>query len=196
MHNNTRRPSLGGLIFAAVIIISAAAIVAGCGSSTGAAVATSTPQAVASTATPDNSPTIEPTIAPTVNNNTPVPVDVSGKPVGVDADTKALAANSGLLGGNPDQGSLKYTSLGCSVCHNHGQTGPAMTGTFARITNERLPQNPGRWASPEEYIAESIVHPNAYVVAGFNPGVMPQDWGTKLDLQDLKDLIAFLETQK
>ena len=196
MPNNTRRPSLGGLIFAAVIIISVAVIVAGCGSSTGAVVATSTPQAVSSTSTPIPTPTTEPTIAPTISNNTPVPVNVSGKPVGVDADTKALAANGALLGGDPDLGSLKYTSLGCSACHNHGQTGPATAGTFARITNERLPQNSGRWASPEEYIAESVIHPNAYVVAGFNPGIMPQDWGTKLDLQDLKDLIAFLETQK
>lgn len=192
MPNNTRRPSIGGFLVLFIVVTA----VSGCGSSTGAVVVSPTVQAVANTPTTNPVPTDVPTIASTVDNNTPVPVDVSGKPVGVDADTRALAANGGLTGGDPDLGSLKYTSLGCAACHTHGQTGPATVSTYARIINDRLPNNAGRWASPEEYIAESIVHPNAFVVPGFNPGVMPQDWGAKLDIQDLKDLIAFLETQK
>jgi len=66
---------------------------------------------------------------------------------------------------------------------------------MTRITNSRLKDNPKRWASPEEYIAESIIHPSAYLVPSFQD-LMLKDFGTRLDVQDIKDLIAFLETQK
>ena len=86
--------------------------------------------------------------------------------------------------------------LGCAGCHLQGLTGPITAGTFNRIVNNRWKDNPGRWASPEEYIAESIIHPNAYVVSGYAASVMLQDFAIKVDVQDMKDLIAFLETQK
>jgi len=51
---------------------------------------------------------------------------------------------------------------------------------------------PGKAKTAEEYIRESIVEPNEYVVSGFPAGVMVQDFGKKLSGQDIDDLIAFL----
>jgi mono/diheme cytochrome c family protein len=126
-----------------------------------------------------------------------VKLNESGKPVGSSptVDVKALA-QQGLTGGDPALGEQKYTALGCIGCHGQGITAPATTGTFTRILNVRLkdPANAGK--TPEQYIAESIIHPNAYVVPNFPPGVMPQTFGDQLDIKDIKDLIAYLETQK
>jgi hypothetical protein len=45
------------------------------------------------------------------------------------------------------------------------------------------------------YIYESILRPNAYVVDGFQKGLMPQTFETTLTPQQLADLLAFLLTQ-
>jgi mono/diheme cytochrome c family protein len=119
----------------------------------------------------------------------------SGTVVGVATDTKKLAANDALKGGDAKLGEQKYAAAGCAGCHLAGQVAPKTEGTFTRIQNERLkdPANQGKTA--EEYIAESIIHPTAFVAPNFTP-IMPTDFGAKLDVQDIKDLIAFLESQK
>ncbi len=116
--------------------------------------------------------------------------------VGKNADIKALV-KQGLTGGDPAKGQALYASLTCGpACHMAGLVAPPTTGTYTRIVNDRLkdPKNAGK--TPEEYIAESIIAPNAYVVPNYPPGVMPQDFGDRITLDDLKNLIAFLETQK
>jgi mono/diheme cytochrome c family protein len=116
--------------------------------------------------------------------------------LGTNADPKALA-QAGLGGGDAAAGEALYTSLGCGpACHLAGAIAPATKGTYTRIINERLKDPANANKTPEEYIAESILKPNAYVAPGFTAGVMPQDFGNKIDLQDLKNLIAYLETQK
>src|SRR5262249_23800842 len=112
------------------------------------------------------------------------------------ADVKQLAKDGKLSGGRPAIGQEKYAAFSCVTCHSQGQVAPITNGTFTRIVNDRLKDAANAGKSPEVYIAESIIRPNAYLVAGFSPNVMPQDWGQKLDLQDIKDLIAFIETQK
>jgi mono/diheme cytochrome c family protein len=116
--------------------------------------------------------------------------------VGLTADTKSLAANDALKGGDATLGEQKYTAAGCAGCHAAGQVAPPTAGTFTRVVNERLkdPANEGKTA--EEYLAESIIHPNTFVAPNFIAGLMPQDFGLKLDIADIKDLIAYLETQK
>jgi mono/diheme cytochrome c family protein len=121
----------------------------------------------------------------------------SGVPIGTTSDLKAMAAAGQLAGGRASRGEAKYkTTATCGTCHLPGVLAPATAGTYTRIVDERLkdPANAGK--TPEEYIAESIIHPNNYVSPGFAPGVMTQDFGGRLDLKDVQDLIAFLETQK
>ncbi len=122
-------------------------------------------------------------------------INVSGKPVGMTADIKALDKAGQLKGGDATLGEAKYSALGCAGCHVAGITGPITAGTYTRIVSDRLkdPANVGK--TPEEYIGESIIHPDAYVVPNFAP-VMLKDFGAKLDIKDLQDLIAYLEAQK
>jgi hypothetical protein len=50
--------------------------------------------------------------------------------------------------------------------------------------------------SAEEYIRESILNPNAFVVDGFQPNIMPQIYGQQLNNQQLDDVVAFLLAQQ
>jgi cytochrome c len=49
--------------------------------------------------------------------------------------------------------------------------------------------------SAEEYIRESILNPNNYIVEGYPENVMPQTFGDTLDDQQLEDLTEFLLAQ-
>ncbi len=42
------------------------------------------------------------------------------------------------------------------------------------------------------FIEESIVEPNAEITQGYQPGIMPGDFGQKLSEKQLADLVAFL----
>jgi hypothetical protein len=85
-----------------------------------------------------------------------------------------------------------FTGVGvCNQCHtipgvSTGALGPDLThiGTVAKT------RQPG--VDDEVYLRESIVNPSAYVVPGFSDGVMPKDFGTRLNQQQLNDLIAYL----
>ena len=54
----------------------------------------------------------------------------------------------------------------------------------------------GAATSAEQYLFESIVQPNAFVVEGFAENVMPSTYNTALTDQDMADLIAYLLTLK
>jgi mono/diheme cytochrome c family protein len=105
--------------------------------------------------------------------------------------------------GDPARGEALYTSqqpsgrglpLGCSGCHQPGLVAPITAGTWNRIVNERLalPQFAGY--TPEQYVIDSIVRPADYVVEGFAVGVMPETFGDNITLQDIADIIAYLQS--
>ncbi len=48
--------------------------------------------------------------------------------------------------------------------------------------------------TPEEYLIESVVMPNAFIVEGFSQGVMPTDFGERITLQDMAELLAYMLT--
>ena len=89
------------------------------------------------------------------------------------------------------RGELIFLNSGCVGCHtieglSTGTVGPNLTniGTVAQTRVE------GQTA--EEYIRESILQPNDFVVEGFPPNVMLQTFGESLSQQELDDLVAFL----
>jgi hypothetical protein len=45
-----------------------------------------------------------------------------------------------------------------------------------------------------QYLVESIVQPGHYIAPGYD-NVMPNNFGDRLTLQDLADLLIFLESQ-
>ena len=104
------------------------------------------------------------------------------------------AAFDALPAGNAANGETVFQgSGGCSACHslveNQVIVGPSQHGISGRAPTRK----PGY--SAEAYLYESITNPNAYVVEGFQPNIMPQTFKDTLGPQGLADVIAFLETQ-
>lgn len=107
--------------------------------------------------------------------------------VSSEEDARALTA---LPTGDPANGDRLIESLGCFACHRIGAENgiaPSFVGIADRA-DERKPN-----MSATAYLYESILHPTAYVVDGFNPA-MPQNYPEILSDQDLADLIAYLLT--
>ncbi|MDD5467356.1 MAG: c-type cytochrome [Anaerolineales bacterium] len=121
---------------------------------------------------------------------------VAGPPVG--SDIEAV-----LPLGDATRGEGLATTKGCAVCHITTTTGPAWipsdgTPAMGARAATRLTQADyaGQATSPEQYLLESILHPEAYLVSGFPAGVMPANYGQTLTAQEVADLIAYLMTLK
>jgi mono/diheme cytochrome c family protein len=84
--------------------------------------------------------------------------------------------------------------LGCSGCHTGGTQAPALEGTWTRVETERLPELTA-YADGVDYLIHSILRPSEYIVPPYPDGLMPSDLGSKLTVQDLANIIAYLESQ-
>ncbi|MDH3540061.1 MAG: hydrogenase iron-sulfur subunit, partial [Acidimicrobiia bacterium] len=84
------------------------------------------------------------------------------------------------------------TSAGCRICHSldpgRDRVGPSLAGvgTRAAATVGGL--------SAEEYLRQSLVNPDAYVVPGYPSGQMLANLGDVLSPAELDSLVAFLLT--
>lgn len=130
-------------------------------------------------------------------------------PVPVGTDVKAIANELNNVVGDVERGKQLYhglmpatltgQALPCAACHRQStdiNIGPMTDGTYTRVINERLKQLQFAGYTPEEYIIESIVQPQHYIVPEFQD-FMPRNFGTEvLEIQDLADLVAYLMTQK
>lgn len=102
------------------------------------------------------------------------------------------------LAGNTDNqtpavaGQQLYQSLGCASCHGNngeGGRGPALNGLFGR----QSPLTNGQSVLADEgYIRESIVNPQAKIVAGFTP-IMPTFQG-QVSEDQLLQILAFIKS--
>jgi len=81
----------------------------------------------------------------------------------------------------------------CGACHSlePGKqiVGPSLSGVAARAA-ALAPEY-----TVESYIYESITNPNAYVVEGFQPDIMPANYGDRLSEEQLADLVEFLSSK-
>jgi mono/diheme cytochrome c family protein len=114
------------------------------------------------------------------------------QPVGT--DVQAAYDQVKALAGDPNNGEQLYTQLACAGCHVAGVVGPKTEGTWTRVETIRLKDPKFASWTGEEYIADSILNPNDYIVPNFQPNLMPQNFGTRIDAQQLADLIAFLKS--
>ncbi len=108
------------------------------------------------------------------------------------------------------RGAGLFKTSGCIACHtikgvSTGSVGPNLTkiGTDAAtiITSAEYKKSQGKATTPEEFIHESIVNPNAYIATNCPTGpcpanVMPQNFAQTLSQQDLSNLVAYLSSLK
>jgi cytochrome c2 len=95
-----------------------------------------------------------------------------------------------LENADPQAGSQLVVTYGCTACHREGAANgiaPAFVGISERAQS-RIPDY-----SAAEYLYESIVHPGAFLVEGFN-NVMVQNYGNRMSDADLGSIIAYLLT--
>jgi len=101
------------------------------------------------------------------------------------------------LAGGPAEGSLAsageklFQSLACNTCHrNDSQArGPSLEGSYGstvRLDNGQVV------VADDAYLRESILHPNAKIVAGYQP-IMPTFQGLVTEEQVLQ-LIAYIKS--
>ncbi|MCB9450781.1 MAG: c-type cytochrome [Anaerolineaceae bacterium] len=113
-------------------------------------------------------------------------------------DVDAVVAALADVTGNPAAGETLYNgALGCAGCHvaGAGVVAPHLEGTYTRVVDSRLtlPQFQGYTA--EKYLVESILLPDAFLAPPNYANAMLPNFAERLTLQNVADLVAFLETQ-
>lgn len=167
-----------------LLLLTASMLVYACGSGAGTA-----PTA---TSAPAPSPTPEPTDSP---EPTDEPEPTGEATIGTDIHVE-------LPEGDLDQGQYKALILECDACHvrtpnmlsfESGEELPKILERGEmRIAD---PAYAGSASTNEEYIVESIVLPQAYIVHGWwHDDGMPADFGARMTKQDLADIFAWLAT--
>lgn len=123
-----------------------------------------------------------------------IPADAATRTVG--KDVARILNTLTTVTGDPINGQVVYNGdLGCAGCHlGDAPIAPPTAGTYTRIEDERLQDPALAGYTVEQYLVESIVQPAHYVVPNFK-NVMINNFGDRLTLQDLADLVAFLESQ-
>ena len=91
--------------------------------------------------------------------------------------------------GDPKSGKAVFMGKGtCLACHKAGDIAGSPVGPdLSQIAKIQTP----------DYIMKKIIDPKGMgTVANYPPGVMPQDFGTRLNSKEYLDLIAFMLTLK
>ena len=111
------------------------------------------------------------------------------------SETDALQAGfAALPPGDAAAGQSAFSGAGCVACHSLAPdvkiVGPSLAGVGTRAASQKSGY------SAEVYLYESIIAPNAYLVEGFQPDLMPKTFQDTLPPQNLANVIAFLLAQK
>ena len=108
-----------------------------------------------------------------------------------------VAAVEMPISADPDDplalGRAQFAISGCTACHavsgiSEAAIGPALNGIGTRA------QNRVDGLSAEEYVRESILVPGAYIVEGYEDGIMPQNFGELIESEQLDNLVTWLLT--
>ena len=86
--------------------------------------------------------------------------------------------------GDAAAGQAVFSSNGCGSCHTLSAAGS--NGAIGPNLDQVLK---GKDAA---FVRESIVDPNKKIATGFQPNIMPKNFGTTLSAKQLDDLVAFL----
>jgi len=127
---------------------------------------------------------------------------IAAQAVGTDVDTVLIELEA--ITGDPFNGQLLYggienaldgNPLTCYSCHENAEIAPITEGTWTRFDEIRSQDAALEGYDSTRYFVESILEPNAYLVPGYSAGIMPQFYSQRLDIQQLADIIAYLNSQ-
>jgi len=104
--------------------------------------------------------------------------------------TEIVAA---LPAGDAAQGKALYNAKGCVGCHSLEQDKRLVGPSFYGLWTHAATRKPG--LAPKEYVYESIVKPNEYVVDSYQSGLMPQNYATQFTPQEMANLLAWFEKE-
>jgi cytochrome c oxidase subunit 2 len=96
---------------------------------------------------------------------------------------------SPLPQGDEERGEQLFVELGCNACHNYDKDQPSGPSVQRMLDDAEAHEE----YMPEVYLRESILKPCVELTKGYDQCIMPQDFGEKLDAQDLADLIEYLK---
>jgi cytochrome c551/c552 len=97
--------------------------------------------------------------------------------------------------GDPARGAAVFVGDGgCNFCHDVSAGtivgGPSLKGIAATAATRKPPM------TAEEYLHESIMNPNIYLVEGYVKNSMFDDYGESLKAEQIADLVAYMLTLK
>ncbi len=94
------------------------------------------------------------------------------------------------------RGEQLATQFGCTNCHStDGSTG--IGPTWLHLPGSSVKLSDGTSVTADDtYIKSSIIDPNSQIVAGFQPNVMPANFGQSMSQADIDALIAYIKTLK
>jgi cytochrome c oxidase subunit 2 len=108
------------------------------------------------------------------------------------ADYENWLAGGGSTGTMAQQGERLFEQLGCSTCHLLDRQGrcPTLRGVYG----SRVQLADGKTVLADDaYIRESILNPNAKVVAGYKPNVMPSFQG-QISEEGILQLVIYIKS--
>jgi cytochrome c oxidase subunit 2 len=116
------------------------------------------------------------------------------EPAGSSGAVRTPVATEPPAAGGAALGQQVAARSGCTACHSiNGSVlvGPSWKG----LAGHEVTLTGGQKVTADDaYLHESIVSPNAKVVDGFQPGIMPQDFGTRLSEDEIQAVIAYIHT--
>ena len=108
------------------------------------------------------------------------------------ADYENWLTGGGPVGSMAQQGERLFEQLGCSTCHLLDRQGrsPSMRGLYG----SRVQLADGKTILADAaYIRESILNPNAKIVTGYHPNVMPSFQG-QISEEGILQLIVYIKS--
>lgn len=98
----------------------------------------------------------------------------------------------------PPDGAALFNSKGCTACHSldgSKRIGPSLKGIYQSTQKVVTDGKAREVVADETYLRRSIETPNADVVEGFQPGLMPQ-FGKMLKPDEVEALVTYLKGVK
>jgi cytochrome c oxidase subunit 2 len=110
---------------------------------------------------------------------------------------KWVAEQQASVSADPAERGKKWAAqFGCAACHS--VDGSKIVGpTWKGLYGHDVTLSDGSTVKADDaYILESITNPNAKIVQGFAPNLMPQTYGTQLTKEQLNDILEYIKSLK